>query len=117
MAERDDRVREGRDRLGTWIEEQVTGYWPEAVSDYRGRGPNGDHFWQIRVPTVGNFFLATTESVLTDSDDLDLAKEELDRARWLDRLPAVETHGILVKDGGRIFKWIPDKDETAGHLA
>lgn len=117
METREDPIRHGLRTLENWIGRQVDGHWPDAETSYRGRGKNGDHYWNIRVPTVGNFWIAATESVLGDPDDIRAAEDTLGRIRWLDRLPAAPTRGVLLKDNGRVLVWDPETDETFGYFA
>jgi hypothetical protein len=116
MAERDDRPFDGRQRLEGWIGDQVANHWPGASAHYRGRGRNGDHYWQIEVPTLGEFYLAAADPVLDNPVTVDIAEQSLARELWLERLPGVESRGVLVKPGGRVLEWSQERDETLGFL-
>lgn len=116
MTERLDPFDQGREQLERWLESQVENQWPDAMTSYRGRARNGDHHWEIQVPTQGRYWVAATDDVLSDADELRRAEETLERNQWLDRLTGVKTRGILLKSDGRIMNWDRDTDEEYGFL-
>lgn len=117
MEPRQGAARDPKRIFEDWIAAEARSRWPGAEVRYRGRARNGSHCWQIDAPGVGEFWAAATDDVLGSSSELYEGEDRLHRVQWLDRLPDVPTHGVLLETGGRVLAWDPERDDTIGYLA